>query len=96
MDKLMVASVVAILKPQDSHSQAGTLDRLKQRSGMELGNLIDNRVPIVIECTDSHQLRIETDWLRELPGIQQSALRPAQAYRQRCGCKHSVVAHDHR
>ena len=64
----MIASVVANVNEQ-TPMWTSTLETLRARPEIEIGNLIESRLPLTLEADDSAGLDSLTDWLLTLPGI---------------------------
>ncbi len=64
----MIASVVALVDGSGPLWDS-TLAALRERSEIEVGKLIESRLPLTLEADDGDGLDSLTDWMLSLPGI---------------------------
>ncbi len=65
----MIASLVATLKQAEGSSFEDTLNRLRQRNEIEIGQIYGARLPLTIEAESTQELELLTQWVQGLNGI---------------------------
>lgn len=65
----MPISGLVLTLVQDDSQRRLVLDALRKHPAMELGEAVDDRVPVVMDTPDSESDRRMWDWLNSLPGV---------------------------
>ena len=66
----MISSVIAKLNRQ-SPSLSQTIHQIAQRSGLEIGELVDHRLlPLTIDLPGNVETENTTRWLQSLPDVE--------------------------
>ncbi len=65
----MIASLVATLKQDEDSSFENTLNPLRERKEIELGQIHGVRLPLTIEAESTEKLELLTQWVQGLNGI---------------------------
>lgn len=65
----MIASLVATLKQEEDSSFEKTLNQLRERKEIEIGQIYGVRLPLTIEAESTEELELLTQWVQGLNGI---------------------------
>lgn len=65
---MIVGMVAHLSREHDAFEQA--LREISGNAAFEIGEHHTNRIPLVLEAADLRRVHDETDWLKDLPGVQ--------------------------